>query len=223
MQKSIFIICIIGLISGCIGDDYLMDTQDPELRILNTPDSLEIGTDYTFEAMYLNNVGQKENVDMTWESTNPSIISINDSGFANALQLGSSMIIVEYDADTIILRDSVEVGVGEETVIVNEDRFGTVNTTSSYALTGDFILSEDGTGVKLDFASNYNASTALPGLYVYLSNNPNSVANAYEIGAVQVFSGAHSYSIPNTNLSDYNYVVYFCKPFSVKVGHGDIQ
>lgn len=223
MEKLILFLCTIGLLSGCIGDDFLMDTQDPELRITNAPDSLEIGSDYTFDAMYLNNIGQEENVNFTWESTNPSIISINDSGLANALQLGSSIIIVEYDADTIILRDSVEVGVGEETVIVNNDRTGTVNTTSSYALTGDFTLSEDGTGVKLEFGSNYNASTALPGLYVYLSNNPNSVANAYEIGAVQVFSGAHSYTIPNTGLNDYNYVVYFCKPFSVKVGHGDIQ
>ncbi len=222
MEKYLVFILMIILSFGCIGDDFLMDTQDPEIRILNAPDSIEIGTSYTFEAMYLNNIGQSEDVDFIWESNDPSIININNAGVADALQLGQTTIRVEYDADTITLVDSVNVSVGEETIIVIQNRTGIVNTTSSYALTGEFTLSENGSNLLLEFGSDYNASTALPGLYVYLSNNPNSVSNAYEIGAVQTFSGAHSYTIPNTNLFDYNYVVYFCKPFGVKVGHGDI-
>lgn len=223
MKKISYIFFVAIFFQGCIGDDFILDGQEAELRILNAPDTIGINTNYLFEATFLNNIGQAENVDIEWNSLNTDVISINNAGMAMALEMGNAMIVASYDADTIVYADSVLIAVGEETVIVNEARTGTVNTTSSYALSGDFTLSEEGNGVKLEFASNYNASTALPGLYVYLSNNPNSVANAYEIGAVQVFSGAHSYTIPNVALSDYNYVVYFCKPFSVKVGHGEIE
>lgn len=223
MRKIILLgIVVVSLISGCIKDDFIFDMQDPEVRIVNAPDTIGINSNHVFEAMYLNNIGQEENVNFSWLSSNENVLSINTSGNANALQLGNAIIVAEYDNGENVLRDSVEVYVGENTVTTLDEFSGTVNTTSSYALTGDFTITQDGDDVILTFANNYEASTALPGLYVYLSNNPNSSANAYEIGAVQIFSGAHSYTIPNTSIYDYNYVLYFCKPFGVKVGHGEI-
>jgi len=75
----------------------------------------------------------------------------------------------------------------------------------------------------LDIAGNYEASTALPGLYVYLSNNPNSTSGSYEIGEVTVFNGAHSYTLPSSvDISDYKYILYWFKPFNVKVGDSTI-
>ena len=98
-----------------------------------------------------------------------------------------------------------------------------INTTSSYALTGDFTITEDGNGgINLVFADNYNASTALPGLYVYLTNNPSTTTGSLELQKVQTFQGAHTYSIPNVGVNDYSHVLYFCKPFNVKVGDGEI-
>lgn len=102
-------------------------------------------------------------------------------------------------------------------------KFGMLETSSSYELKGDFTLTQDGANLLLEFASNYVADQALPGLYVYLSNSSASSANALEIQAVQVFSGAHHYTIPNVNLSDFQYVLYFCKPFNQRVGHGLIS
>ncbi len=224
MKRLTFLfVSMILMGTGCIGDDILFDTLDPELRITNAPDVLALNDTYTFEAMYLNNVGVEEMVDLEWSSLNPDIISIDSDGMAEALSEGTTSIRVQYDDGTNIFQDDAIVEVGDMTVVTPVQRTGTINTTSSYVLTGDFTLSEEGNGVKLDIAANYQASTALPGLYVYLSNNPNSIASAYEIGAVQTFSGAHSYTIPNTGINDYNYVVYFCKPFNVKVGHGDID
>ena len=57
--------------------------------------------------------------------------------------------------------------------------------------------------LELQFASNYTASSALPGLFIYLSNNANTNGDALEIGPVTDFSGAHSYTIPNTGILDY--------------------
>ena len=46
---------------------------------------------------------------------------------------------------------------------------------------------------------------------------------ALEIGAVETFNGAHSYVIENTDISEYEFILYFCKPFVVKVGDGQIN
>nr|HQU58856.1 hypothetical protein [Saprospiraceae bacterium] len=75
----------------------------------------------------------------------------------------------------------------------------------------------------LEIADNYRASTSLPGLYLYLTNNPATVNNALEVGKVAVFDGAHSYHISGVGINDYDYLLYWCKPFSVKVGDGEMQ
>jgi hypothetical protein len=78
--------------------------------------------------------------------------------------------------------------------------------------------------LRLSLGDDYKASTSLPGLYIYLGNNPNSIADAYEIGAVTVFQGAHFYDLPESiGLYDNSYILYWCKPFGVKVGEGKIQ
>ena len=158
-----------------------------------------------------------------WQSSAPEIISIDPNGLALGLQVGGATITATFNDDGQLVQDSIQVHVGEQTVIVNTARSGTIATTSSYLLEGDFTLSALGNDIELSIADNYRASTALPGLYVYLTNNPNTIASAYEIGPVTTFSGAHSYTIPAAGLNDYNYVLYFCKPFNVKVGDGEIQ
>jgi len=101
---------------------------------------------------------------------------------------------------------------------------GTIQTTSSYKLTGSYEYGLNDAGqLILDIAEDYEASTALPGLYVYLSNNPNSTSGSYEIAEVTVFNGAHSYTLPSSiDISDYKYILYWCKPFNVKVGDSTI-
>lgn len=60
---------------------------------------------------------------------------------------------------------------------------------------------------------------------MYLTNNPNSIANAYEIGEVTIFDGAHSFELDanEVGLTDFDFVLYFCKPFNVKVGDGQFD
>lgn len=101
---------------------------------------------------------------------------------------------------------------------------GTIQTTSSYKLTGSYEYGLNDAGqLVLDIARDYEASTALPSLYVYLSNNPNSTSGSYEIAEVIVFNGAHSYTLPSSiDISDYKYILYWCKPFNVKVGDSTI-
>jgi len=213
------------LLSSCIGDYFIDDTIDSVLRVNNAIDTLAVGTDYQFQATYFNNVGQEEPTDVIWSSNNSDIISITPNGLVTAHALGE----VEISASTTGIDGEVDfmfrLVAGETTTEASAGvRKGVIMTTTFYDLEGDFELrqNDDGT-LTLDIADNYQASSSLPGLYIYLTNNPRSTSGAFEIGEVSVFSGAHSYDISGVELNEYNYLLYFCKPFSVKVGDGKIE
>lgn len=213
------------LLTACIGTDYIMDLIDPELRFTIKLDVLGIGDSYQFRAVFFDNVGDAQTVPLEWMSSDTAVAEVTQDGTVTGKMLGNTVISARYSGEDTMLTVSHMLEVDEETVLPVSERSGTVETTSSYELFGDFTLTEEENGtLTLAFAENYTASTALPGLFVYLSNNPSTTNGAYEIGEVLVFSGAHSYSLPATiGLNDYQYVLYFCKPFNVKVGDGRIN
>jgi len=210
------------MMNSCIQDDFIEDTIDPEIRITSIVDTIGFNDNFQFEYVYLDNTGQIEEVDAVFSSSNSDIIPITLDGLASGLESGEATLYVSYDNDEINVVDSILVSVGANTSTSVQVSNGEIQTTSSYQLEGDFEFRETTDGVVLELGENYIASTALPGLYVYLSNNKTSIANAHEIGAVEVFSGAHQYEIANVNFDDFSYIVYFCKPFNVKVGDGDL-
>ena len=217
---------ILFSISGCIGDDIIFDTVPEAVRILNPVDSLTVGNTHQFEARFTNNIGQVEEQNVLWSSSNSTIITVDDTGLATALAEGKANLTAEVLlGGQAPVSDAIEVVVSKEEVTGNpsEERSGAIRTTSSYLLEGSFTLRQDGNDIVLEFADNYRASTSLPGLYVYLTNNPSTSNNAFEIGRVETFEGAHSYRISGVGLNEYDYLLYWCKPFSVKVGDGEIR
>lgn len=224
---SVFIIgCLFLLgLSSCIGDDEILDSIEPTIRILNPAQSIEVGTTYQFMVAFFNRVGLEESLtSVTWSSSNTEVLSIDNNGLATALIEGTTMVEVSTSQGGMVISDVINVAVSTETLISTNVRKGTIRSTSSYLLEGDFILTNENQKLTLKISENYSASTALPGLYVYLSNNPNSTAGAFEIGAVDVFNGAHEYELGSgIGLNDYDYVLYYCKPFNVKVGDGKIE
>ncbi len=224
MKHLTFItLSVLLFLSSCIGDDIIFDTVEEEVRLIQFVDTLGVGATYQFEAVFLNNLGEEANQAVTWQSSDSMVISIDDSGLAVGLSKGVATITASVTVDTKTIESAIEVIVAEETVAGSSIRSGTIQTTSSYVLTGKFTLEQDGANLLLSIGEDYEASEALPGLYVYLTNNPNTINNAFEIGAVEVFKGAHSYKIENTALNEFNYVLYYCKPFVVKVGDGEIE
>lgn len=227
MKNLFFFLLVFSIVffNSCIGDDIINDRVDPVIRITNPIDSIEVNSSYQLEASFFNNVGKEISLDMIWSSSDESTIEVSESGLLTAKQLGNSIITVQGDAPSgEMVQNDFLIVVGNSTVIASTERAGALTTTSSYALEGDFTLAEEAGVLKLTFDDNYKASSALPGLFVYLTNNPNTTAGAYEIGAVSVFDGAHSYDLPSSiGIMDYEYVLYFCKPFNVKVGDGQFQ
>jgi len=223
---SFILILAILMFQSCIGDDVIMDEVDPVIRIQNPIDSIGLNTTYRFEFMYLNNVGQEEIVNPEWSSSDNDVATIDQNGLLQALAIGNTDISVNYNNGTDIISASKTIYVRDTTTIpeVMMERSGTITTTSSYLLEGDFTLAENDDGdLILSFANNYEASTALPGLFIYMTNNPNTTSGAFEIGSVTTFSGMHTYNLGDIGLFDYSHVLYFCKPFNVKVGDGEIE
>ena len=219
MRSILYCIPILILTSGCIGDDIIQDTVDPEIRIQNQIDSLTTGNMHQFEAIYLNNVGLEEEVNFSWSSSDATVLEIDDTGLADALAPG----ITTVRAEAANISEAFQVIVSEEEVTNtggNMSRTGTIRTTSSYVLEGTFSLSTIGTDLILQIDENYQASSTLPGLYLYLTNNPNTTNGAFEIGEVETFTGAHSYDISGVELNEFSHLLYYCKPFGVKVGDG---
>lgn len=205
------------MLGGCIGFDIVDDEVEPVVIILNPIDSLKIGDSYQLNSKYLNEVGVEEAVDINWSTSNDQIISISTNGLAEALTLGEATIIAEHN----FVADTLLVYTGQTTSIVEQIRTANLSTVSSYPLSGTATLEiKDGITI-LRFEDDFATTSALPGLYVYLSNNTNTTAGAYEVGAVTNFSGAQEYTINSTvRLNDFSIVLFFCKPFNVAVGYG---
>jgi hypothetical protein len=228
MKKSNFLLVgWLALLAGCIGDDIIFDTVPETLRIINPIDTLAVGDTFIFELLFTNKVGMEEEKMATWSSSDESVVQVDAAGAATGVSKGSAVITAKVDlADGSFLSADLPLVVDAETTTGGGDnqRQGTIKTTSSYVLQGDFIVAKEGTELVIEIADNYEATSALPGLYVYLSNNPNSTANAMEIGAVEVFKGAHTYRIDgDIALNQYEYLLYYCKPFNVKVGDGKME
>ena len=219
----LLLIALVTVFTSCIKDDLIEDLVEPSIRITTVLDSIKIATSYQFEFKYLDNVGQEQDVTATWASSNVSILEIDNNGLATAIAYGEADISVSYSNGNIQVKETITVNVGDSTVESISDKSGTIQTTSSYILEGSFTLNEDGDNLILAFADDYKASSTLPGLFVYLTNNRNSDTDAFEISAVQTFNGAHSYIIEGVGINDYKFLLYYCKPFGVKVGDGEIK
>ncbi|MFL1010660.1 Ig-like domain-containing protein [Flavisericum labens] len=228
MKKSYiaFLLLFPLIFSNCKGEDILDDEVPREVRILNPIQNLSISATHQYNASYFNNVGQQESIDIDWSSSNENVATINSQGLVNALAEGQTTVKAMVMVNSSIVENSTVLN-----VIMNDDaptsnsKSGDIATTSSYELSGSFMLTEieNTNNLLLSISEDYTASTSLPGLYLYLTNNPSSVANALSLGPVEVFSGAHNYTIENVGINDYSYLLYWCEPFSVKVGGGDIE
>ena len=216
----------LSLLSSCIGDDIVFDSVPESVRILNPVDSIAVGDTLQLAARYTNNIGQEETRPIIWKSSVPALLAIDEDGLAVGLAPGDVTVAAEVVlANQTTVMDAFNVVVAEQVIVDpgGGERSGSIRSTSSYLLQGDFTVKQDGSDIILEIADNYRASTSLPGLYLYLTNNPATVNNALEVGKVAVFDGAHSYHISGVGINDYDYLLYWCKPFSVKVGDGEMQ
>ncbi|ANW96598.1 hypothetical protein AXE80_10045 [Wenyingzhuangia fucanilytica] len=225
LKLKLFFI-FIGLHS-CIQEDIIDDNIAEEIRITQSVTALTIGDVVKFEASYFNNVGEKENRAIVWETSNNSILSIDElANNITALAEGSATITAKTTGMFGELTDSKNVTVFKEGDVVipsDNSKEGTIVRTSSYAAAGDFDIIKTTNGIEIILDNNYVADESLPGFALFLTNNPNSLANALQIDAYDDADGAHykgafTYTLDGVGINDYQYLVQWCRPASILVG-----
>jgi len=205
---------------SCTGTDIVDDLVEPKIVVDNALESLAVGESYQFNVKYFNNLGIESTAVVQWSSSDPTVISIDDTGLASANLIGTVDITAQTDnAITVFSLDA-----SNQTVQVSGERMTELNTVSSYELSGTATLRKENGKLILSFSDNFNADTGLPGLFVYLSNSTNTINNALEVAPITKFTGAQSFDITETSdLFEYNIVLFYCKPFLVSVGNGTLN
>lgn len=228
MKNWFIILLCVGLLQSCIQNDIIDDRVDEAFSITNTIQQLTINNTYQYTTKYTDNVGKTVTIPITWTTSNSSIATISNSGLVTAVSQGEATItatVTTASGKTIMSTDMITVTMEQIDNNGPKTRTGTIMTTSSYKLAGTFTLREipETDNLELIINSDYVASASLPGLYLYLTNNVNTINNAQQVSAVSVFNGAHTYTIQNTGINDFSHLLYWCKPFSVKVGQAEIK
>lgn len=222
------LLCCLGLYC-CIGTDIVDDFVEPRVMLGNPISAMVVGDSYQFEGAYFNNIGVNEPAAFQWTSSNVAVLEVDEQG--NGLAKSPGTTSIKFTANDV--SDSVMLMVFDPETIDEDSlrdtqqtpgiRTAPLKTVSSYQLEGSATLNENG-GLKLELSDDFATTDALPGLYMYLTNNLSTVNNALEIGAVEKFSGSQVYEIPgDVKINDYSHILFYCKPFRVAVGTGEFM
>lgn len=220
MKKLLFVTGVALLLEGCIGTDEIADAVQERVSIENVMIEIKVGESHQFTATYFDNTGNPVNADVNWTSSDPTVISITTDGLATAESLGESTITAEANG----ISESLLIATNETGSTASTQRTAMLKTTSTYPLDGTATLSINGGATILQFSEDFATTPVLPGLFVYLTNNPTTINGALEIGEVAEFTGAQTYAVPgDIDLFTYNFVLFYCKPFVVPVGQGELE
>lgn len=217
--RVLFAPLLLGLaLSGCIGIDEVDDPVIAErLRITPRVDTIEIGQQIQFSAVYTDRLGQPEDRAVVWSTSNASYVSVTPTGLAEGVAAGPVYLI----ATSGVLVDSLFLNDGISGPITRSGTF--TNLPNGYTTLGNVSLVSDGGTLKVKFASNAMISSG-PSLYLLLTNStspPFSVingGNAINAVSAQVtstntsgVSGITEFTVPSgVAIDDYDYVIFYC-------------
>ena len=161
-----------------IDDDIINDYQEPSITIVEKnsgvpiPSELTISESYDFSEVYsikyLNDVGEVKKELITWESSKPSVITINNQGLATAVNSGEATISVSATNDNPN---------GENTKITKE--VATITITSAEVLTVTNPIKNLSIDEKFTFKTTY---------FNNAGNQDNTVSLVWESTAPEIAS-----------------------------------
>ena len=221
-RKTVYIL-LFAAFTGCIGTDILeIEIVPRRVEITLAVDSLRVGENFQFIADYFDSTGSQMAANITWRSSDESVISVDEQGLAAAHMEGSAIIYAAVNE----IQDSIPVVAGDQTSVMVTERSGSFQGLSSYRVEGQFTLRpimDMGQQLELVFDENFRTSNG-PGLYVYLSNSGTSVSGGLNLGKLESNSGAQRYEVPpEVNLNTYDFAVIYCQPFGVSFGFGEFN
>lgn len=174
---------------------------------LETIKEVKLNETVTLQAVVKNNLGQViTGKTVVWESANTNLVSISSTGIVTGLGYGTANI-----------KATVE-GIQSNVSMVQVIRSGNFANGG----VGVAKLKIENGVLKLQTSSNFSVSGNAPDLRIYLSNN-NNATGALEIATLNQRSGMQTWNLPaNVNITDYRYVLVWCKQFGGVYGLADL-
>ncbi len=94
---SLFLIFLQVFLHGCIGIDYVNDPiVEKRIEISTTQVAMSIQDTQQLSALFYNEYGLLQDVAFTWTSSQPSIVSVSNSGLLTSLQAGQAMVVASF-------------------------------------------------------------------------------------------------------------------------------
>ncbi|MGI9544237.1 MAG: Ig-like domain-containing protein, partial [Cyclobacteriaceae bacterium] len=167
-------ICLIFLLAlaGCIGQDILDDAAvEPQLAISPETGAIRLGETLSFSYAYTDQFGQPADANVTWATSDPAIIDIDQTGLATAIASGQ-----------------VNISAAAGNAQSNQVRVTSVDDDNSVAsveiVGGSNVIPIGGTAVYTARALNINGSE-VTGVDFSWSSDNTSVASVDMTGEVQ--------------------------------------
>lgn len=144
----------------------------------------------------------------SWQTDNSSIATVENGGIVTGKTYGTALV------------SASSMGIQSAPVMVQVVRSGNFSGSGSG---GTAVLSISNNTLMLTTSANFVASNGAPDLRMYLTNNPNSVANAIEIATLNQRTGAQNWNVASpTSISQYRYALIWCKQFGGNYGVADL-
>lgn len=143
----------------------------------------------------------------TWASTNSSLVDINNAGQVTGKAYGTANVTATSS------------NIQSSPVMIQVIRMGNFVNMGSQ---GKAKLKIENNVLKLQTTSDFFVSNA-PDLRIYLTNSTSSISGALEVATLSQRTGAQSWNIAaSTTITQYRYVMVWCKQFGGNYGHADL-
>lgn len=211
---------------GGLSDSTLVTVTDnsnavAKVVITTTQATLEVGATLQLTAKAYN--GNDEEIPapvVIWGSSNTNVLTISASGIATGKNIGSVSIIASV-AGVKSLPLVIQV-----TSSGGAARTGTFSGNMGYSVSGTATLQQTGSMLQLILGSNFQSSNG-PQLGVYLAKTASgslNSQNSLKLANLGSNSGMQTYNLPaGVGLNDYDYVVIYCIPFTVRFGTAQLN
>jgi hypothetical protein len=226
MKNALHFSILISLsFTSCLGYDELeffpVNLEFPE----NTrPDSLTVGDTVqllpTMRDQY-NRVPELS--DLSWSSSNTTVLSINNQGVAQGNSVGVADITatlgtVSQSFSIVVTMEMVDNSISDTTQLS-----GTFTGVGGYQVNGGCVFTPLSNGsFELTFDEQFSVSSSGIALNVHLSSDASSTG--VDLGSLKNVSGTQTYAVPaGFSVSDNPFVVIYCQPAGIPFGHAELK
>ena len=152
--------------------------------------------------------GDEISGDVTWESNNTAVATVDASGLVTAIANGDVGIVASSSGKSSV---PFEITVGESV----SSRMGMFSGRNGYNAEGTAVLETVGSNSTLILKEDFKTQNG-PGLYIYLSKSDQNVSGGIELSMLDSTEGMQSFDIAGgVDVSQFNYAIIYCKPFGI--------